>query len=100
MGIPQHGRRKVSVLAADQTLPVFDYKALEGIVKESEFAARKNAKEVAVKIPEDLVGGGEKGYQFSGREGARCGVTLWPAVSAEREKKLTASSLRPYCPRF
>jgi mRNA-degrading endonuclease RelE of RelBE toxin-antitoxin system len=54
MGIPQHGRRKVSVLAADQTLPVFDYKALEDIVKESEFAARKNTKQVAVKIPEDL----------------------------------------------
>ena len=27
------------------------------------------------------VGGGEKGYQFGGREGARCGVTLWPAVA-------------------
>jgi len=27
--------------------------------------------------PEDwIVGGGEKGYQFGGREGARCGVTL------------------------
>ena len=42
------------MLAADQTLPVFDYKPLEGIVKESEFAARKNTKQVAVKIPEDL----------------------------------------------
>jgi len=88
------------MLTTDQAGPILDYKPLENIVKESEFAARKNAKEVAVKIPEDLVGGGEKGYQFSGREGARCGVTLWPAVSAEREKKLTASSLRPYCPRF
>src|ERR1700686_775871 len=29
------------------------------------------------------VGGGEKGYQFGGREGARCGVTLWPEVGAE-----------------
>src|ERR1017187_8120123 len=46
------------------------------------------------------VGGGEKGYQFGGREGARCGVTLWPAVGAERGKKLTASSLRPDCPRL
>jgi hypothetical protein len=39
------------------------------------------------------VGGGEKGYQFSGREGATCGVTLWPPVGAEMGK-LTASSLR------
>ena len=31
------------------------------------------------------VGGGEKGYQFSGREGARCGVTLWPAVGRRNE---------------
>ena len=23
------------------------------------------------------VGGGEKGYQFGGRDGARCGVTRW-----------------------
>lgn len=29
------------------------------------------------------VGGGEKVYQFGGREGARCGVTLWPAVGTE-----------------
>src|SRR5450755_75352 len=46
------------------------------------------------------VGGGEKGYQFGGREGAMCGVTLWPAVGAEIGKKLTASSLRPACRRF
>ena len=26
---------------------------------------------------ENHVGGGEKGRQFGGREGARCGVTLW-----------------------
>jgi hypothetical protein len=25
-----------------------------------------------------IVGSGEKGYQFGGRDGARCGVTLWP----------------------
>jgi hypothetical protein len=54
MGTPPHGRRKVSVLAADQARPVLDYKPLEGIVKESEFAARKNAKQVAVKVPKDL----------------------------------------------
>ena len=46
------------------------------------------------------VGGGEKGYQFGGREGARCGVTLWPPLGAEIEKKGNASSLRPGCPRF
>src|SRR5579864_1005161 len=46
------------------------------------------------------VGGGEKGYQFGGREGAMCGVTLWPPMGAEIGKKLTASSLRPDCPRF
>ena len=29
-----------------------------------------------------VVGGGEKGYQFGGRDGARCGVTRWPAVGS------------------
>ncbi|MGH8208875.1 MAG: class I SAM-dependent methyltransferase, partial [Steroidobacteraceae bacterium] len=33
------------------------------------------------------VGGGEKGYQFSGREGARCGVTLWPAVGRRKREE-------------
>jgi len=44
-------------------------------------------------LPLLAVGGGEKGYQFSGREGATCGVTLWPPVGAEMGK-LTACSLR------
>jgi hypothetical protein len=34
-----------------------------------------------------LVGGGEKGYQFSGREGARCGVTLWTAVGCRKREE-------------
>jgi hypothetical protein len=46
------------------------------------------------------VGGGEKGYQYGGREGARCGVTIWLPVGAEIGKKLTASALRPDFPRF
>jgi PAS domain S-box-containing protein len=33
------------------------------------------------------VGGGEKGYQFSGREGARCRVTLWPAVGRRKREE-------------
>jgi hypothetical protein len=53
-GIPQYGSRKVSVLAADQARPILDYKPLEDIVQESDFAAWKNTKQVAVKIPEDL----------------------------------------------
>jgi hypothetical protein len=53
MGTPPHGRRKVPVLASDKTRPVLDYKPLEGIVQESEFAARKNAKQVAIKVPKD-----------------------------------------------
>ena len=32
-------------------------------------------------------GGGEEGYQFGGREGARCGVTQWHPVGAEIGKK-------------
>ena len=56
---------------------------------------------IVMKMPNARrVGGGEKGYQFGGREGARCGVTLWPAVGAEIGKKLTASSLRRDCLRF
>ena len=35
----------------------------------------------------EIVGGGEKGYQFSGREGARCGVTLWPAVGRRKREE-------------
>jgi transposase len=46
-----------------------------------------------------IVGGGEKGYQFGGRDGATCGVALWPAVVRRKREKLTASSLRPDCPR-
>lgn len=37
--------------------------------------------------PLGFVGGGEKGYQFSGREGARCGVTLWPAVGRRKREE-------------
>jgi hypothetical protein len=40
--------------APDQAFPIFDHEPLEGFVKESEFVARKNSKQVAVKIPEDL----------------------------------------------
>jgi hypothetical protein len=46
------------------------------------------------------VGGGEKGYRFGGRDGARCGVTLWPAVGAGIGKERLFPSLRPDCPRF
>ena len=51
-------------------------------------------------ILKSYVGGGEKGYQYGGREGARCGVTIWLPVGAEIGKKLTASALRPDFPRF
>jgi enoyl-CoA hydratase/carnithine racemase len=47
-----------------------------------------------------LVGGGENGYQFGGRDGARCGVTLWRAVGAGREQERLLSPLRPDRPRF
>jgi hypothetical protein len=41
------------------------------------------------------VGGGEKGYQFGGRDGARCGVTLWPGVGAGKgEERLLPLSGR------
>ena len=43
----------------------------------------------------EFVGGGEKGYQFGGRDGARYGVTLWPAVGAVMGKERLRSSLRP-----
>src|ERR1039458_9781182 len=33
------------------------------------------------------VGGGEKGYQFGGRGGARCGVTLWPPVGRRNREE-------------
>src|ERR1039458_17440 len=45
------------------------------------------SKACQTRLQKAIVGGGEKGYQFGGREGARCGVTLWPAVGAERGKK-------------
>ena len=42
------------MLATDKALPVLDYKPLEDFMKESEFIARKNTKQVAVKIPKDI----------------------------------------------
>jgi hypothetical protein len=53
-----------------------------------------------VHVHDHDVGGGEKGYQFGGREGAMCGVTLWPPLGRRKGKKLTASPFRPDCPRF
>ena len=38
-------------------------------------------------FPVYVVGGGEKGYQFGGREGATCGVTLWPAVGRRKREE-------------
>ena len=35
----------------------------------------------------DLVGGGEKGYQFGGRKGASGAVTRWPFWSLQRPLK-------------
>ena len=40
-----------------------------------------------------IVGGGEKGGQFGGRDGARCGVTLWPVGGAGTGKERLLSSL-------
>jgi hypothetical protein len=48
--------------------------------------SRVELNEIA-KLIEEHVGGGEKGYQFSGREGARCGVTLWPAVARRKREE-------------
>src|SRR5437867_3366328 len=42
-------------MPTDQTLPILDYKPFEDIMQESEFAARKDTKQVAVKIPEDCL---------------------------------------------
>ena len=41
------------MLATDQALPVLDYEPLEGFMKESEFVARKNSKQMTIEIPED-----------------------------------------------
>jgi len=42
------------VLAADQARPVLDYKSLEDIVQESEFAAGKNTKQVPIEISKNI----------------------------------------------
>jgi hypothetical protein len=55
---------------------------------------------VNMPFPFPDVGGGEKGYQFGGRDGARCGVTLWPVVGAGIGKERLLPSLRPDFPRF
>jgi hypothetical protein len=54
MGVAPHGSRKIAMLTTDQALPILDYEILESVVKESEFVAGKDTKQVAVKIPEDL----------------------------------------------
>src|SRR5437016_957279 len=45
VGVPPHGSRKVPVLAADQARPILDDELLEDIMEESEFRARKDAKQ-------------------------------------------------------
>jgi hypothetical protein len=50
--------------------------------KRAKVATTINATSASEFFTQDVVGGGEKGYQFGGRDGARGGVTLWPAVRA------------------
>jgi hypothetical protein len=53
VGTPPHSSGKISMLAPEKALPILDYKVLKSFMKESEFVARKNTKQVAVEIPED-----------------------------------------------
>jgi hypothetical protein len=45
-----------------------------------EFAACFTKKSRDMRKSYSRVGGGEKGYQFGGRKGASCVVTLWPCL--------------------
>ena len=48
LGVPPYGSGKITVLATDEALPIFDYELLECIVKESKFPAGKNAEQVSI----------------------------------------------------
>jgi hypothetical protein len=85
IGIVHEDGRKLQITRAirGDTSTVFVREEAEGQpVRESKLLARR-----ATMQDETGVGGGEKGYQFSGREGARCGVTLWPAVGRRKREE-------------
>jgi hypothetical protein len=89
-GIPQYGSRKVSVLAADQARPILDYKPLEDIVQESDFAAWKNTKQVAVKIPKILLK-----FSAAGSVGSGGSMCLSTSRSGRGHSLSTVTAPRP-----
>jgi hypothetical protein len=54
LGVPPYGSGKIPVLTTNETFPIIDNKLLKDIVKESEFSAAKDTKQVPIEIPKDL----------------------------------------------
>ena len=74
------------MLAADQTRPILGDEALEGLVKESTFRARKDPEQVPIEVPESLV------------EVEHCRIpTLWDHASQRFTKRLRPGSQQFSC---
>jgi hypothetical protein len=85
--------RNLYVRYADDIVAGFEHRAdAERFLQEWKDRLQKFGLELHPDKTRLIVGGGEKGYQFGGREGAMCGVTLWPPLGRRKGKKLTASS--------
>jgi hypothetical protein len=54
LGVPPYGSRKIAVLTANEAFPIIDNELLKDIVKESEFPAGKDTKQVPIEISKDL----------------------------------------------
>jgi hypothetical protein len=54
LGVPPYGSGKISVLTTNETPPIIDDNLFKDIVKESEFPARKDTKQVPIEISKDL----------------------------------------------
>jgi len=67
-------------MTADEYLrEVLDSQAL-GDDSDEVKALQTHRADVEKRIRDNFVGGGEKGYQFGGRKGTTCAVTLWPIL--------------------
>jgi hypothetical protein len=54
LGVPPYGSGKIAVLTTNETFPIIDNKLLKDIVKETEFPAGKDTKQVPIEISKDL----------------------------------------------
>ena len=54
LGVPLHGSGKITVLATDEALPIFDYELLECIVKRIQIPGGEEREQVSIEISKDV----------------------------------------------